>query len=72
LIKHFDYVIDYHLGKINVIINAPSHKNKAIMETMKEGGEKELMELKKINVKIEIGPEGSLFGSVKSMILTSR
>lgn len=47
MIKHFDYVIDYHLGKINVIINAPSHKNKAIMETMKEGGWKRVNGIEK-------------------------
>jgi len=35
LIKYYDCVIDYHLGKANVVIDAFSRKGKAIMNDIK-------------------------------------
>jgi len=61
----FDCVIDYHPGKANVVVDALSHKNKSIMETIKENDKRELIKLKKIDAKIELGPEGSLLAQLK-------
>jgi len=65
LIKDFDCVIDYHPGKPNMVVDALSHKNKAVMETLKENDKRKLIELKKIDTKIELGPEGSLLAQLK-------
>jgi hypothetical protein len=65
LIMDFDCVIDYHPGKANVVVDALSHKNKSIMETIKENDKRELIKLKKIDAKIELGPEGSLLAQLK-------
>ena len=35
-------------------------KNKVIVETSKGWDERELLELKKVDTKIDVGPEGSL------------
>lgn len=35
------------------------------METLEDGDEKELMELKKIDAKIEVGPEDSLLSQLR-------
>jgi len=43
----------------------PLHKNKAVMEALEDGDEKELMELKKIDAKIEVGPEDSLLSQLR-------
>ena len=43
----------------------PLHKNKAVMETLEDGDEKELMELKKIDAKIEVGLEDSLLSQLR-------
>jgi len=43
----------------------PLHKNKAVMETLEDGDEKELMEFKKIDAKIEVGPKDSLLSQLR-------
>lgn len=32
LIKYYDYIINYHKGKANVVVNALSRKSKAVMD----------------------------------------
>jgi len=32
LIKYYDYIINYHQGKANVVVNALSRKSKAVMD----------------------------------------
>ena len=48
-----------------MVVDALSHKNKSIMETIKENDKRELIKLKKIDAKIELGPEGSLLAQLK-------
>lgn len=43
-----------------MVTDALSRKNKVVMKTIEEDGKRELIELKKIDVKVEIGLEGSL------------
>ena len=43
-----------------MVADALSRKNKVVMKTIEENGKRELIELKKIDVKVEIGLEGSL------------
>lgn len=60
LIKDYDCLIDYHLGRENIVADALSRKNKAVMNEPKVWDGKELIELRKIGVKVEVGHEGSL------------
>lgn len=59
LINDFDFVIEYYLERENIIVNAFSHKNKAITIKFNDYEGRELLELRKIDVKIETGPQRS-------------
>ena len=65
MIKEFDCVIDYHPDRANVVVDALICKNKAVVETSKGWDERELIELKKVDTKIDVGPEGSLIPQLK-------
>jgi len=65
LIKDYDCVIDYHLRKANVVADALNHKNRVSTLESDDCDEKELLELRKINAKVEIGPRGSLLAQLK-------
>jgi len=56
LIKDYDFVIEYHLGKANVVSNALSHKNMLVETQWDDSDRKELSELRKIRAQIEGGP----------------
>jgi hypothetical protein len=43
-----------------MVADALSRKNKVVMKTIEKDGKRELIELKKINVKVEIELKGSL------------
>jgi len=43
-----------------MVADALSRKNKVVMKTIEKDGKRELIELKKIDIKVEIGLEGSL------------
>jgi hypothetical protein len=65
LIKDYDCVIDYHPGKANVVVDVLSCKNKILTLESNNCYEKKLLELRNINAKVEIGPEGSLLAQLK-------
>ena len=65
LIKDYDCVIEYHPGKANVVANALSRKNKMIDVVLDDNDERELLELRKINAKVEVGPRGSLIAQLR-------
>jgi len=65
LIKDFDCVIDYHPRKANMVTNAFSHKNKVVIEIIKKDDEKELIDFKEIDAKVEVGLKGSLLAQLR-------
>jgi hypothetical protein len=65
LIKDFDCVINYHPEKANVVTYALTRKNKVVAVNPDECDSRELIELGKINAKIEVGPGDSLLAQLK-------
>jgi hypothetical protein len=53
-------MIDYHPSKDNVIADALSRKGKTVMNDMKIKKQGSIMELKKMGLRLSVGPEGSL------------
>jgi len=60
LIKDYDCVIDYHPSKANVVVDALSRKGKTVMNDMDIKEQGSIMELKKMGLRLSVGPEGSL------------
>ena len=56
LIKDYDCLIDYDLGRENFVIDAFSCKNKIDNTLWDHSDKKELVELRKIDAKIKIVP----------------
>ena len=65
LIKDYDCVIDYHPGRANVVVDALSRKSKLLIIEPDDCDEKELTELRQIDAKVEVGPEGSLLAQLR-------
>jgi hypothetical protein len=60
LIKDYDCIIHYHPRKANVVVDALSRKNKVVIGEIATRRQREMMELRRIRVQIEVGSEGSL------------
>jgi hypothetical protein len=60
LIKDYNCTIEYHLGKANVVVDALSHKNKAILGRLLVGKKRQLAELKKMGADLGINAGGGL------------
>ena len=58
-------MIDYHPEKANVVADDLSRKNKVSTLEADDCDEKELLELRKINPKVDIGSGGSLLAQLK-------
>jgi 23S rRNA A2030 N6-methylase RlmJ len=65
LIEDYDCVIKYHPGKANVVADVLSRKNKMIDVELDDNDERELFELRKINAKVKVEPEGSLLAQLR-------
>jgi hypothetical protein len=65
LIKDYDCVIDYHHGKANVVADALSRKGKTVMNDMEIKEQESIVELKKMGLRLSVGPEGSLLAQLK-------
>jgi hypothetical protein len=52
LTKDYYCVIDYHSRKMNIIIDALNHKNKARVDELLECDKRELIELNSINAQL--------------------
>jgi hypothetical protein len=58
-------VIDYHLGKANVIADALIRKGKTVMNDMEIKEQGSIVELKKLGLRLRGGPQGSLLAQLK-------
>jgi len=66
LIKDYDCVITYHPGKANIVADALSRKNKAVIGGMIINNVKELIELGELRTQIGVGLNGSLLAQMVS------
>jgi hypothetical protein len=64
LIKDYDCVIDYHSGKANIVEDALSRKNKAMIGGMTVNNVKELIELGELRTRMGVGLNGSLLAQM--------
>jgi hypothetical protein len=60
LIKDYDYLIDYHPVKANVVVDALSRKGKTMMNDMEIKEQGSIVQLKKMGLRLSVGPDGSL------------
>jgi hypothetical protein len=65
LIKDYDYVIDYHPGKANVVVGALSRKGKTVINDMEIKEQGSIVELKKMGLRLSVRPERSLLAQLK-------
>jgi hypothetical protein len=65
LIKDYDYIIDYHTGKANVVANALSRKDKAIRGGPATWNEETMIGLKRLGAVLSVSPEESLMAQLK-------
>jgi hypothetical protein len=65
LIKDYDYMIEFYLGKANVVIDALNCKNRVVDTKLDGCDEREFLQLRKIGVRIEVGHEGSLLALIR-------
>jgi hypothetical protein len=66
LIKDYDYVIDYHPGKANVVVGALSRKGKTVINDMEIKEQGSIVELKKMGLRLSVRPERSLLAQLKN------
>ena len=66
MIKDYDCVITYHPGKTNIVADALSRKNKAVIGGMIINNVKELIELGELRTQIGVGLNGSLLAQMVS------
>ena len=60
LIKDYDCIIDYHPGKVNVVADALSHKDKAIRGGPATWNEETMIGLNRLEALLSVSLEGSL------------
>jgi hypothetical protein len=65
LIKDYDCIIDYHPSRANVVVNALSRKGKVILGGTGNTEHENLLEMKKMDLQLSMGPEGSLLAHIK-------
>jgi hypothetical protein len=65
LIKDYDCIIDYHPGKANVVVDALSCKDKAIIGGPTTWDEKAVIELDRLGAVLNVSPEGSLMAQLR-------
>jgi hypothetical protein len=58
-------MIDYHPGKANIVVDALNWKGKTVMNDMEIKEQGSIMELKKMGLRLSVGPEGSLLAQLK-------
>ena len=58
-------LFDYHPGKANVVADALSRKGKIMMNDMELKEQESIVELKKMGLRLSVGPEGSLLAQLK-------
>jgi len=58
-------MIDYHPGKANMVADALSRKGKMVVDDSRNKEHESLIELKKMGLRLSMGPEGSILVQVK-------
>jgi hypothetical protein len=58
-------MIDYHPGKANIVVDALNWKGKTVINDMEIKEQGSIMELKKMGLRLSVGPEGSLLAQLK-------
>jgi len=72
LIRDYDYVIDYHPGKANLVADALSRKGKTVMNDMELKEQESIVELKTNGLAAKCRAQGVTVSLVKDPIYTSR
>ncbi|XP_061978676.1 uncharacterized protein LOC133699456 [Populus nigra] len=65
LIKDYDCIIDYHPGKVSVVVDALSRKDKAIKDGPATWNEETMIGLKRLGAVLSINSEGSLMAQLR-------
>ena len=65
LIKDYDCIIDYHPGKVNVVADALSRKDKAIRGGPVTWNEETMIGLKRLGIIFNVTLEGSLMAQLR-------
>ena len=72
LIKDYDYVIDYHPSKANVVAYTLSRKWKAVVGDTGNTKQENLMELKRMGLQLGMGPKRVTTGLYKDQVSATR
>jgi len=65
LIKDYDYIIDYHSGKANIVADALNRKNKVIRGGPATWNEENMIKLKRLRAVLSVSLEGSLMAQLR-------
>ena len=65
LLKDYDFTIEYHLGKANVVVDVLSRKSLGSLSYIQTMRIPLLLELRTLNVKLAQGEKGALIATLK-------
>ena len=65
LLKYYDFTIEYHLEKANVVANALSRKSSGNLSYIRSVRIPLLLELRALNVELALGEKGALLTTLK-------
>ena len=60
-------LLNYHPSKANVVADGLSRKGKTMMNDMEIKEQESIVELKKMGLRLSVGPKGSLLAQLKKM-----